>query len=161
VEDGKGSLAAAVLDVSRNELFQAGRGLGATLNGSRIEVSREGTLARALLATGFPYDIWTAPERPLGLLDIFIRRCQGIRRAGSAALDLCWVACGRYDGFFEVKLKPWDLAGGTLVVREAGGEVGDLMGGPVDYSVCDVLASNGRLHRDMVELARQVPPHGR
>ncbi len=156
VEDEQGLLAGAVLDPLRQELFTAGRGLGARLNGEPIRVTGEAELGRALLGTGFPYDVWSKPERPLKLFDGFVRRAQGLRRAGSAALDLCYVAAGRFDGFFEVTLKPWDLAAGTLLVREAGGEVTDLSGGPLDLFQGDVLASNGVLHPALAALARQA-----
>ena len=154
VEDRQGLLAAAVYDPVRGELFEASRGRGAWLDGEQLKVSGEARLGRALLGTGFPYSVWDKPFRPLKLFDAFIRKAQGIRRAGSAALDLSYVAAGRYDGFFEVSLKPWDIAAGTLLVREAGGTVTDLLGGALDYSVGDVMATNGALHEQMVGVSR-------
>lgn len=154
VEDGEGLAAGAVFDPVRDELFEAGRGLGAFLNGERIHVSAEAQLGRALLSTGFPYGVRDEPERPIRLFDAFLRRAQGIRRAGSAALDMSYVAAGRYDGFFEVSLKPWDVAAGALLVREAGGRVTGLDGGPLGDIVVDVLCTNGVLHGPMEDIVR-------
>ncbi|MGI5861694.1 MAG: inositol monophosphatase family protein [Myxococcales bacterium] len=156
VEDARGLAAAAVYDPMRDELFDAGRGAGARLNGEKLQVTSESRLACALLGTGFPYSVWEKPELPLRLFDAFVRRSRGVRRIGSAALDLCYVAAGRYDGFFEVRLKPWDIAAGTLLVREAGGTVTDLDGGPVDLAAGNVIATNGHLHQAVVETVRAV-----
>ncbi|MBI5548399.1 MAG: inositol monophosphatase [Deltaproteobacteria bacterium] len=156
VEDSQGVAAAAVFDPVRDELFTATRGEGAFLNGEQMHVSSEASLRRSLLATGFPYNLWDQPDRPLKLFDTFIRKAQGIRRAGSAALDLSYVASGRYDGFFEFCLKPWDVAAGSLLVREAGGTVSDPQGAPLDFAVCDVMATNGALHEEMTCLSRKA-----
>lgn len=156
VEDEQGLAAGAVFDPLRDELFEAGRGQGARLNGAPVRVSAQASLARALLATGFPYDVWQTADRPVRLIDTFVRRAQGIRRAGSAALDLAYVAAGRYDGYFEGFLKPWDLAAGWLLVAEAGGRVTDLRGEPADLFVGDTLATNGALHGEMAMLAREA-----
>lgn len=156
VEDAKGLAAAAVYDPLRDELFEAGRGAGARLNGATLQVTTESHLACALLGTGFPYSVWEKPDLPLRLFDAFVRRSRGVRRIGSAALDMCYVAAGRYDGFFEVRLKPWDIAAGTLLVREAGGTVTDLDGGQVDLMAGEVIATNGHLHQAIVEVARAV-----
>jgi len=156
VEDEHGLAAGAVFDPMRGELFEAGRGQGARLNGAPIHVSAETSLSRALLATGFPYDVWKTADRPVKLIDTFVRRAQGIRRAGSAALDLAYVAAGRYDGYFEGFLKPWDLAAGMLLVLEAGGRLTDLAGAPVDLFVGDTLATNGALHDEMAALSREA-----
>ncbi|HCF61169.1 MAG TPA: inositol monophosphatase [Myxococcales bacterium] len=156
VEDAEGLAAAAVYDPLRDELFEAGRGAGARLNGETLRVTKESRLACALLGTGFPYSVWDKPDLPLRLFDAFVRRSRGIRRIGSAALDMCYVAAGRYDGFFEVRLKPWDIAAGTLLVREAGGTVTDLDGGQVDLTAGNVIATNGHLHQVIVEIARAV-----
>lgn len=155
-EDEEGLAAGALFDPLRGELFLAGRGRGASLNGEPIRPSGAAALEGALLSTGFPYDVWTAPELPVSLLDAFVRRAQGMRRMGSAALDLAYVACGRYDGFFEIKLKPWDIAAGALLVAEAGGRATDLDGGRLALERGDVLASNGPLHGAMVEVVRGV-----
>jgi myo-inositol-1(or 4)-monophosphatase len=134
-------LAGAIYDPLRDELFSAARGRGATLNGSPLQVSSVESLDRALLCTGFPYDVRERPEIPLGLFNRLIRCAQGIRRIGSAALDLAYVAAGRFDGFFEFGLKPWDIAAGALLVTEAGGTMTQIDGEPLDLSIGDVLAS--------------------
>jgi myo-inositol-1(or 4)-monophosphatase len=143
------SILGAVYDPERDELFHAARGFGACLNRRKISVSREATLERALLATGFAYDIGTARKNNLGLFARMAKKAQGIRRPGSAAIDLCWLAAGRIDGFWELKLHPWDTAASVVLVEEAGGRVSRLDG--AEYSVFDkdILASNGRLHAAM------------
>src|SRR5206468_2677474 len=105
-----------------------------------------------LLATGFPYDRRTRTAFYLGFVADFMQRGRDVRRAGSAALDLCYVACGRYDGFWEWRLKPWDTAAASLIVREAGGAVSDFRGGRFDLYGEQILASNGRLHAAMIEV---------
>lgn len=137
--------AGAVFDPLREELFAAAKGLGATLNGVPIRASQQASLERSLLSTGFPYDIHQRPGGPLGLFNLLVRKAQGIRRMGSAALDLAYLACGRFDGFFEFGLKPWDIAAGALLVREAGGVVSRLDGSPLELSQGDVLAAGPRL----------------
>ena len=141
VEGPEGILAGAVYDPMRDELFAAARGRGATLNGQPIRAAETTALERALLCTGFPYDVRQHPEGPVGLVARFVRMSQGIRRLGSSALDLSYVACGRYDGYFEFGLKPWDVAAGTLLVQEAGGAMTRIDGAPYDTTVTDVLAS--------------------
>lgn len=156
VEGPDGLLAGAILDPVRSELYVAARGLGATLNGQSLRVTDKTDLGQSLLATGFPYDLWANPERTLTLFDHFACKARGMRRMGSAALDLAYVAAGRYDGFFEFKLKAWDVAAGALLVREAGGAVTHLEGGPLDLGHCDVLASNGALHASMLEVVKET-----
>jgi len=141
VEGPEGVLAGAVYDPIRDELFAAARGRGATLNGQPIRAAETLSLERALLSTGFPYDVRQHPEGPVGLVARFVRLSQGIRRFGSSALDLSYVACGRYDGYFEFGLKPWDVAAGTLLVQEAGGAMTRIDGAPYDTTVTDVLAA--------------------
>jgi myo-inositol-1(or 4)-monophosphatase len=141
VQDPDGLLAAAICDPLRGELFSAAKGQGATLNGIPLRASAVETLDRALLCTGFPYDVRERPEVPLGLFNRLIRYAQGVRRMGSAALDLAYVAAGRFDGFFEFGLKPWDVAAGALLVMEAGGAMTRVDGELLDLSVGDVLAS--------------------
>ena len=141
VEGPGGILAGAVYDPMRDELFAAARGRGATLNGQPIRTAETRSLERALLCTGFPYDVRQHPEGPVGLVARFVRMSQGIRRFGSSALDLSYVACGRYDGYFEFGLKPWDVAAGTLLVQEAGGAMTRIDGAPYDTAVTDVLAA--------------------
>ncbi|MFH0985806.1 MAG: inositol monophosphatase family protein, partial [Candidatus Omnitrophota bacterium] len=140
-----------VFDPIRKELFFAERGLGATLNGKRIHVSKVKTLSESLLATGFPYDRKKNPEDYLGMLRVFLTRIQGIRRGGSAAIDLCNVACGRFDGYYEMKLSPWDKAGGMMIVEEAGGKLTDFSGTPLTLAGRQNLATNGLIHAEMLK----------
>ncbi len=141
-----------VHDPLRGETFVAERGNGARLNDRPIAVSPTSELEHALLATGFPYDRRAHLEFYLAFAADFIRAAQGVRRNGSAALDLCYVACGRLDGFWEWKLHPWDTAAGTLIVREAGGRVSNFRGAEFDPFGDQTLASNGVLHADMVRI---------
>jgi len=145
-------LLAVVSDPLRDETFTATRGGGATLNGRPIRVSDVGELGRALLATGLPYDRREHADDYLAVIRAFVLRAQGIRRAGSAALDLCYLACGRFDGYWEWKLSPWDSAAGALIVREAGGTVTDFTGRRFDPYGVEILASNGPLHSAMIEV---------
>lgn len=142
---------AAVYDPIAEDLYLAERGAGATLNDARIQVSDADELVDALLVTGFPYDAWTNPDNNLREFEAFSRVSQGVRRLGSAALDLCYVAAGRLDGFWEKRLNAWDVAAGGLLVQEAGGKVTDLQGG-TDFmsSPQSVLAANTRLHPKML-----------
>ncbi len=151
-------LLGVVHDPVRAETFCARRGGGATLNGQSIHVSATDTLEQALLGTGFPYDRREHLDFYLGFLADFMRRAQGIRRGGSAALDLCYVASGRFDAFWEWKLKPWDTAAGALIVQEAGGVLSDFRGAPFDLYGQQTLASNGRLHPAMIDvLSARLP----
>jgi myo-inositol-1(or 4)-monophosphatase len=138
-----------VYDPMRDELFEAVRGRGAFLNGARVRVSDIPELGKALLATGFPYDVRTSSFNNVREFNAFIVRAQAVRRCGSAALDLCYVACGRFDGFWELKLKPWDVAAGALIIEEAGGRVSDFEGRTFDPFNQQVLASNGLIHEEM------------
>ena len=140
VEGPGGVLAGAIYNPMLDELFSAARGQGATLNGRPLRASGATDMARALLCTGFPYDVHQRPEGPVGLLRRFIVRAQGMRRTGSAALDLAYVAAGRFDGFFEFGLKPWDVAAGSLLVQEAGGTMVRIDGAPFQVEIGDVLA---------------------
>jgi myo-inositol-1(or 4)-monophosphatase len=145
-----GALAAgAVYDPVRDELFSAAFGQGATLNGTPLRVSDIDRVEDALLVTGFPYDVREHPERSLPLFEAFLMRAQGIRRDGSAALNLCYLAAGRFDGFWEGHLSPWDMAAGVLIVREAGGIVTDYEGGTFRLECPEILASNTRIHEEM------------
>jgi len=142
-------LAGAVFDPVRDEMFAAARGEGATLNGARVRVSDVERLEDALLVSGFPYDVREHPERHVPLFQAFLVRAQGVRRDGSAALNLCYLAMGRFDGFWEGHLSPWDMAAGALIVREAGGLVTRYDGGPFILEGRQILATNGRLHEEM------------
>jgi myo-inositol-1(or 4)-monophosphatase len=149
---GAEPLLGIVYDPTRDETFFARRGEGASLNGDPIHVSTVNDLDKALLATGFPYDRRERADFYLAFLGDFLRRAQGVRRLGSAALDLCALACGRFDGFWELKLKPWDTAAGALIVQEAGGKVSDFHGAPFDLYGEQILASNGRIHEAMANV---------
>lgn len=144
-----------IYDPLRDETFAASVGGGASLNGEAIHVTTVDRLAEAFLATGFPYDRRTAQDNNVRRLDHFVRRSQGVRRAGAAVLDLAYVACGRLDGFWEIRLHPWDVAAGVLIVREAGGEATDFQGGPNCISGRRIVASNGRIHREMLQVIEQ------
>ena len=130
--------------------FAAVRGQGATLNGRPIGVSQTKTLDGALLTTGFPYDRRTSPLNNLAQFVALKKRVRGIRRLGSAAIDLSLVAAGRFDGYWEMKLKPWDIAAGTLICEEAGGQLTNWSGGPIDLFRGEVLASNRLIHDAML-----------
>ncbi len=141
-----------VCDPLRDETFVARRGGGATLNGAPIRVSTTTDLGHALLATGLPYDRRAHADFYLNFVADFIRQTRDVRRIGSAALDLCYVACGRFDGFWEWKLRPWDTAAGALIVREAGGAVSDFHGDSFDLYGEQTVASNGLVHAAMTEV---------
>lgn len=143
---------AAVYDPNRRELFTAERGAGAQLNGRPIRVSKAATLVDALLVTGFPYDVHHRVDEIVGLFGKFVGKARAVRRLGSAAIDLCYVAAGRLDGFWESDLKPWDMAGGALLVSEAGGRVTNMDGGPFTSRSREVLATNTHLHAEMLEV---------
>ncbi|RKX70080.1 inositol monophosphatase [candidate division WOR-3 bacterium] len=134
------------------ETFTALRGEGARLNGKPITVSKTESLSDALLATGFPYDLLTSPNNNFDHFYNFSQKARAIRRMGCASLDLAYVACGRLDGFWELKLKPWDTAAGALLVSEAGGLVTDFSGGKFQLDRDEILAANPTLHPEMVEV---------
>ncbi len=143
-----------VYDPMRDELFTAQKGQGAFLNGKRIKVSTIDVLIKSLLATGFPYDRKVSEKNNLEYFHDLLMASQEVRRDGSAALDLCYVAMGRFDGFWELKLKPWDVAAGSLIVREAGGRITDLRDNAFDIFGDEVLASNRIIHGQMAEILR-------
>jgi len=147
-------LVAAVYDPSRRELFTAERGQGARLNGQPIRVSSADALIDSLLVTGFHYDVQKDPGEVIELFGTFISKARAVRRLGSAALDLCYVAAGRFDGFWEKRLQAWDVAGGALIVAEAGGRVTAMSGAPFASREGSVLASNGRIHTQMLKTIR-------
>ncbi len=141
-----------VFDPTRQELFVGEAGGGATLNGKPIRVSPTPKLDGALLVTGFAYDIRVSKQNNLDHFANFALRAQGMRRMGAAAIDLCYVACGRFDGFWELKLNPWDTAAGSLMVAEAGGRMSDFRGEPFSIYGIELVASNGLIHHEMVEV---------
>jgi myo-inositol-1(or 4)-monophosphatase len=143
---------AAIYNPHLNELFFAEKGKGATLNDKPISVSEQSQTIKACLVTGFPYTYINLPNGPLEIFERFIRKGVPVRRLGSAAIDLCWVACGRFDGFYEHKLEPWDSAAGYLIVEEAGGKVTDFDGNKFSPYQHRVLATNGKIHDEMLEI---------
>lgn len=157
LEENGEIIVAAVYQPIFEELFVAEKRGGAYLNGRRIQVSRVNQLRQALLSTGFPYDVLENPGQAMKDFSRFVDASQAVRRDGSAALDLCYVAMGRFDGFWELRLKPWDTAAGILMVTEAGGQVTDIQGRPYSIYMDEIVASNGLLHDSM----RQVLEHAR
>jgi len=145
-----------VYDPLRDECFEAVRGRGARRNGRRIRVSEAKTVGAALLATGFAYDVRDSARDNLAEFTRAVKAAGGVRRDGSAALDLCYVACGRFDGYWELKLHPWDVAAGILIVEEAGGRVTDLAGGPVPPTGHEIASSNGAIHEELLRVLRGV-----
>ena len=158
---------AAVYDPTRRELFTAERGAGARLNGAVLRVSDTGSMLDAMLCTGFPYDVHANADDLVGLFGAFVARARAVRRLGSAALDLCYLAAGRFDGFWEQRLHPWDMSAASLVVEEAGGRLSRFDGGAFDTHGDEIVASNGRIHDEMLRIiasrssgSRDVGPEG-
>ena len=145
---------AAIYDPTRRELFTAERGQGAWLNGAPLAVSSAESLIDSLLVTGFPYTVHKNPDDLLALFGDFLKRARAVRRLGSAQLDLAYVAAGRFDGFWELHLQPWDMSAGALIVQEAGGTTTDGSGGAFSSRLGEIIASNGRIHAQMVEVIR-------
>ena len=152
--DGRGEIG-AIYDPTRKELFVAERGGGAFLNGRPIHVSEAATLVESMLVTGFPYDVHGRIPEIVGLFGDFVGKARAVRRLGSAALDICYVAAGRMDGFWEQDLKPWDIAAGAVILEEAGGKVTDFSGGPFASRRPQLLATNGRIHGQMLEITQR------
>jgi myo-inositol-1(or 4)-monophosphatase len=139
-----------------DEMFVAVRGGGAFLNETRLTVSKEASLDNSLLATGFPPDTVNNMHNNLESFKYLTNKCHGVRRDGSAALDLCFVASGRLDGFWERKLAPWDVAAGSLIVEEAGGKVTNLEGGPLELASGNIIASNAKIHQQIIDGLEKV-----
>ncbi len=152
LEQGREIVFGLVYDPLREETFEAVQGNGAFLNGKAIRTSRVNELDKALLATGFPYDRRERAEFYVSFFRAYMLRSQGIRRNGSAALDLCYLACGRIDGFWEFKLHPWDIAAASLIVREAGGTMSDFSGNEFSIWGEETLGSNGLIHSEMLDV---------
>jgi myo-inositol-1(or 4)-monophosphatase len=150
-------LVGAVFDPSRQELFTAERGHGAWLNGARLQASSTDALLDALLVTGFPYDVHKHTADLVRTFAAFLGQARAVRRLGSAALDLCYVAAGRFDGFWERHLKPWDVAAGALIATEAGGRVTGMDGAPFDAEAGHLVASNRHIHDAMLDVIRRAP----
>ena len=144
-----------VYDPNRDELFTAEKGNGATLNGKKISVSATDSLITSLLVTGFPYNVTENPMNCVEHFQNFLFEAQAVRRLGSAALDLCYVACGRFDAFWEVALNPWDMAAGVLLVEEAGGKLSDFNGEQHSIFKKDIVASNGIVHQEMLRVLKK------
>ena len=157
LEIGGVAQVAAVYDPTRRELFTAERGGGAFLNGKPMHVSRADTLLESVLVTGFPYDVHSRVAEIVGLFAEFVGRARAVRRLGSAAIDLCYVAAGRMDGFWERDLNAWDIAGGALLVIEAGGTLTNFRGEPFNSRGRDVVGSNGRIHQAMLDVIAGHP----
>lgn len=149
---------AVVYDPLRDEIFTASRGAGAQLNDRRIRVSRNASLSDALLGTGFPFKSMEHLETWIQMFRTLLPLTHGVRRAGSAALDLAHVACGRLDGFWEIGLRPWDIAAGMLLVEEAGGLVSDFAGGQNFLASGNVIAANPRVHPEILGLIEPILP---
>jgi len=145
-------LVGVVLDPVRGELFWAVTDQGAWLNNRRVSVSLTDTVANSLLVTGFPYNFKEDLDAIMARFTNCLKAAQGMRRLGSAALDLCYVACGRFDGFWEQHLKAWDTAAGLLIAREAGARITDLREHPYTPGDRDLLATNGKIHQEMISL---------
>ncbi len=153
--------AGGVYDPFRDELFFAERGNGATLNGDPITVSPTPTLADSLLCTGFPYDCREKGDEYLAIFRAFMMQVLGIRRTGAAALDLCYVAAGRFDGFWELKLNAWDKAAAMLIIEEAGGSLSNFLGGPLTLEDVQNVASNGFIHQEMIQTLKPFRSMGK
>ena len=142
----------AVYNPSYNEMYLAEKNMGATLNEKPIRVSEKTTVLSSCLVTGFPYTYLDMPNGPIEIFSRLIRKGIPVRRLGSAAIDLCWVACGRFDGFYEHKLQAWDSAAGFLIVEESGGKVTDFKGEIYSPYQPHILATNGKIHEEMLEV---------
>ncbi|MBO8131830.1 MAG: inositol monophosphatase [Candidatus Marinimicrobia bacterium] len=144
-----------VYDPVRKEMFYATNGAGAYLNGKKIHVSRISRLIDSLLVTGFPYELNQYFYKNMELFKALYEKCQGVRRTGAATIDLCYLACGRFDGYWEFNLNPWDVAAGSIIVKEAGGKISDMKGGDFSIYGKEYLATNGLIHDEMLEVIRK------
>lgn len=150
-------IASAVYDPVKDELFTAARGRGATCNGRPLRVSASARLVHSVFLTGFPYDLRDDVPHTLRLFERFVHHARALRRDGAAALDLAYLAAGRIDGYFEERLKPWDVLAGALLVEEAGGRMSRFDGTPIGVSADQVVASNGILHDEMLRVLAEGP----
>lgn len=142
----------AVYDPNREELFTAEAGEGARMNGRRLQVSTNAVVLDSMLVTGFPYHVQQDPDELVRVFGQALRRARAVRRLGSAAIDLCWVAAGRMEGFWEASLKPWDTRAAALILQEAGGRVTAMDGGPWDPYAGDILGTNGLIHDEVLQI---------
>ncbi|OGP66816.1 MAG: inositol monophosphatase [Deltaproteobacteria bacterium RBG_16_44_11] len=154
LEDNGVVILGVIYDPMRDEMFTAARGEGTYLNGKKLNTSSTADISHSLLATGFPYDIRKSKENNLDYFISMAKKAQAIRRAGAAALDLAYVAAGRFDGFWELKLMPWDTAAGILMVGESGGTISDISGRDWRLSSPDVVATNGLIHKQMIKVLK-------
>ncbi len=157
VQQYEETVASAVYNPATDEMFSASKGNGAFLNGKTASVSGTDTLEESMVATGFPYKMSDHWHRSMDLFKLFYYKTHGVRRDGSAALDLSYVACGRFDGFWEYDLHPWDVAAGLLIVEEAGGVNTDFSSNPSSIFHKQVLSSNGKIHADMLKVIQSIP----
>jgi len=155
VEHNGKMVAGVVYDPNADELYTAERGKGAFLNNKPISVSETDSLIQSILITGFPYDIHDNPDNTVERFVDFLMEAQAIRRLGSAAIDLCYIAAGRGDGFWEAFIQPWDIAAGILLIEEAGGKVTDFTGNPINANSPRVLATNGKIHDEMLAILKK------
>jgi myo-inositol-1(or 4)-monophosphatase len=145
-------VAGVVYEAGGMETFTAWKNGGSWLNGKKIRVSRAINLSNSLIATGFPYKDFTRLSYYINCLEHLFRNTQGVRRMGSASIDLAYLACGRFDGFFEYGLNPWDVAAGTLLIREAGGKVSDFSGNEKDVNGNEIVAANNLVYSEFLEI---------
>jgi len=150
------TIAGVVYDVMRDVVFLAEKNNGSFKNGKRINVNKNANLGHGMLVTGFPYDIRENPDKAFERFIEFLKHARAIRRLGSAAIDLCYIANGVFDGFWEVSLHPWDLCAGKLIVEEAGGIVTDFDGNVIDIYTKRILATNGIIHKRMIDVMRRI-----
>lgn len=156
LQQGEAIVVGIVYEVNQDECFSAWKGGGAWMNGTRIEVSSAKTVAQSLIATGFPVDNFTRLQPSLKSVSHFIQHSRGVRRVGSAATDMAYVACGRFDAFFEYNLNPWDVAAGILLVLEAGGQLSDFSGTEHYLFGREMLASNRKIHDETLAVIKQA-----
>ncbi len=150
------TICGVVYDVMRDEIYSSEKGSGSFRNGQRLQVSSNDNLRKSMLVTGFPYDIADNPDYAMERFAAFLKTSTAVRRLGSAAIDMCYVAAGVFDGFWEVYLNPWDMAAGKLLVEEAGGIVTDFQGTPMNIFNVQILASNGKVHTEMLKVLNSV-----
>jgi myo-inositol-1(or 4)-monophosphatase len=148
-------IAGVVHEVNGNEVFSAWKGGGAWLNGKRIHVSKTAKLSESLVATGFPYNLFDRLNPYMDLLKFLVQNTHGVRRLGSASIDLAYVACGRFECFFEYDLKPWDIAAGMLLVKEAGGSFSDFSGNTTNLDGDETIASNNFIYYELLEVIKR------
>lgn len=153
--DGNEPILGVIFDPNANECYSAWKGGGAFLNNEAIRVSSIEQLSISLLATGFPYDDFGREEQYILLFRELMRNTRGMRRLGSAALDMAWTACGRFEAFYEYGLNPWDVAAGTIIVREAGGQVSEFNGGNNPVFGEDMISTNGKIHSQLEAIVAQ------